>query len=191
MISTGKSWIPTLTQPRMCLDCSGQSMSVQWQACVIFFHLRPCALLAARILMKGDPSLWSSRRWGFQYDAAWQHKEGKRWKTYDKVKKSVSVNEHAIWSFGLSYVVLFGSSMECGLFAPRSPFLCPTRRVIEEGFAGLTCFCVHPIPPTLHDLNAFGILMPLWLSILCPLCLLFDVLNWNFFLGGYFISFIV
>ena len=54
--------------------------SVRWQACVIFFHLRPCALLAARILMKGDPSLWSSRRWGFQYDAAWQHKAGKRWK---------------------------------------------------------------------------------------------------------------
>lgn len=61
--------------------------SVQWQAFVIFFHLRPCALLAARILMKGDPSLWSSRRWGFQYDAAWQHKKGKRWKT----PKSLSV----------------------------------------------------------------------------------------------------
>ena len=103
------------------------------------------------------------------------------------------MSEHAIWSFGLSYVVLFGSSMECSLFAPRSPFLCPTRRVIEDGFVGLTCFCVHPIPPTLTDLNAFGILMPLWLYILCPLCLLFDVLNWNTFFWGerYFITFIV
>lgn len=30
-----------------------------------------------------------------------------------------------------------------------------------DGFVGLTCFRAHPIPPTLTDLNAFGILMPL------------------------------
>ncbi len=156
MISTGKSWIPTLTQPRMCLDCSGQSTNGNpaW-----FFPRRPCALLATRILMKGDASLWSSRRWGFQYDAAWQHKKGRRW------KKSVSVSEHEIWSLGLSYVVPYGSSMECSSIAPRSPFLCPTRRVIQRGSAGLSWFCVHPIPPTLTDLNALSGLMPLWLSI--------------------------